>query len=90
MKSTENKESVLVLALAEHLLGKLSPGEQYRCGCDTEICFGATGIGHADVWHGFVDIMMTSSDHKPESIASVYLALNNEGPSPNKKMKTSG
>ena len=66
MKSTENKESVLVLALAEHLLGKLSPGEQYRvdstikgkcnngtekinnkckCGCDTEICFGATGIG---------------------------------------------
>ncbi|CAC5405537.1 unnamed protein product [Mytilus coruscus] len=110
MKSTENKESVLVMALAEHLFGKLSPGQQYvvdsrikdkgnncqekidnkcKCGCDTEICFGATGIGHADVWHGFVDIMMTSSDHKPESTASVYLALNDDGPSRNKKIKTS-
>ncbi|XP_076096435.1 uncharacterized protein LOC143067219 isoform X1 [Mytilus galloprovincialis] len=110
MNSTENKESVLVKALAEHLFGKLSPGQQYvvdstikykgnncqekinnkcKCGCDTEICYGATGIGHADVWHGFVDIMMTFSDQKPESTASVYLALNDDGPSRNKKMKIS-
>ncbi|XP_063430648.1 uncharacterized protein LOC134712739 [Mytilus trossulus] len=110
MKSTENKESVLVMALAEHLLGKLSPGQQYvvdsrikekgnncterinnkcHCGCDTEISFGATGIGNVDVWHGFVDIMMTSANHEPESTASVYLALNDDGPSRNKKMKTS-
>ena len=54
-----NKETILSMALAEHLLGKLSPGQSYvinsrmqgignckcSCGCGKTISIGSTGIG---------------------------------------------
>ena len=57
-----NSETEITVALAEHLLGKLSPGKSYtidarvkrkgrcRCGfdhCKSEPLFGSTGIGRS-------------------------------------------
>ncbi|XP_062581265.1 uncharacterized protein LOC134243062 [Saccostrea cucullata] len=65
-------ETDISITLAEHLLGKLAPGESYkidnkarerkncRCGCKVTPVFGGTGIGHEQVWHGFIDIVFSS------------------------------
>ncbi|XP_052692894.1 uncharacterized protein LOC128171201 isoform X1 [Crassostrea angulata] len=65
-------ETDISITLAEHLLGKLAPGESYkidnkarekkscRCGCKVTPVFDGTGIGHEQVWHGFIDIVFSS------------------------------
>ncbi|XP_061183614.1 uncharacterized protein LOC133191883 [Saccostrea echinata] len=65
-------ETDISITLAEHLLGKLAPEESYkidnkargkkncRCGCKVTPVFGGTGIGHEQVWHGFIDIVFSS------------------------------
>lgn len=80
-----NSETDITIALAEHLLGKLSPGKSYtidsrvkkkgkcRCGfshCKSDPGFGSTGIGHEEVWYGFIDIVFSSHGGIPETAAS--------------------
>lgn len=81
-----NSGTEITIALAEHLLGKLSPGKSYiidsgmkrkgkcECGFDhnSDPVFGCTGIGHEEVWHGFVDIILSSNGRIPETAASCF------------------
>nr|XP_022332267.1 uncharacterized protein LOC111129982 [Crassostrea virginica]XP_022332268.1 uncharacterized protein LOC111129982 [Crassostrea virginica] len=77
-------ETEIRVALAEHLLGKLAPGKSYvvdrrlkkkgKCRCGYDFCksnpvFGSTGVGHEEVWHGFIDIMFSSHYGVPETAA---------------------
>ncbi|XP_062597009.1 uncharacterized protein LOC134258459, partial [Saccostrea cucullata] len=71
------------VALAEHLLGKLSSDCTYvidhklatgkgtcKCGCEKLPHFGNTGIGHEAVWHGHIDVVFSSHlDQPPSDIA---------------------
>ncbi|KAK3090913.1 hypothetical protein FSP39_015683 [Pinctada imbricata] len=78
-------ETEITIALAEHLLGKLSPGKSYtidskvkkkgKCSCGFSHCksnpaFGGTGIGHEEAWHGFLDIIFHSHGGLPETAAA--------------------
>nr|XP_022288113.1 uncharacterized protein LOC111100476 isoform X3 [Crassostrea virginica] len=89
-----NSDTDTTIALAEHLLGKLSPGKSYiidsrvkrkgkcRCGfnhCKSDPVFGSTGIGHEEVWHGFIDIIFSSHAGIPETAASVVDSEDNVG-----------
>lgn len=80
-------ETEKLIALAEHLLGKLSPGKSYiidsgverkgKCGCGFDHCnsdpvFGSTGLGHEEVWHGSIDIILLSNGGIPETAASYF------------------
>ncbi|XP_061190886.1 uncharacterized protein LOC133199005 [Saccostrea echinata] len=69
-------ETDVTICLAEHLLGRLAPKESYqlnsmskgnicRCGCQKELTFSFTGIGHELVWHGFMDIIFLSHQGIP-------------------------
>lgn len=71
-------ETDITIVLAEHLLGKLAPGESYvidakaknkdkcKCGCGVYPAFESTGIGHEEVWHGHIDIILSSHGGIPE------------------------
>ncbi|XP_048740877.2 uncharacterized protein LOC125654832 [Ostrea edulis] len=84
-KSNSRRENEITVTLAEHLLGRLSPGQSYvinsraksretcSCGEDHENnpTYRNTGIGHEDVWHGFVDVVLENaiaSAEKPRVI----------------------
>lgn len=66
------------IVFAEHLLGKLAPGGSYiidantknkdtcRCGCGVYPAFESTGIGHEEVWHGHVDMVLSSQRGFPD------------------------
>lgn len=74
-----NKENIseveISVTLAEHLLKKLAPGQQYLvdngasvkpCSCGYAACrsdpkTGNTDIGHEDGWHGAIDIVLSDS-----------------------------
>ncbi|XP_062618530.1 uncharacterized protein LOC134280123 [Saccostrea cucullata] len=76
-------ETDISVALAEHLLGKLSSDCTYvidhklakgkgtcKCGCEKLPHFGNTGIGHEAVWHGHIDVVFSSHlDQPPSDIA---------------------
>lgn len=77
----------ITIALAEHLIGKLSPEKSYiidsgverkgKCGCGFNHCnsdpvFGSTGLGHEEVWHGSIDIILSSNGGIPETAASYF------------------
>nr|XP_034308692.1 uncharacterized protein LOC117683513 isoform X1 [Crassostrea gigas] len=80
-------EGEVAVTLTEHLLGKLAPGDSYvddgktrgkgqcLCGCNESPKYRSTGIGHEDVWHGFIDILFSSHTRIPESIATVTETL---------------
>lgn len=70
-------EADFTVTLAEHLFKLLAPGQHYVidkgsrgkgvCKCKSRICaqekhFGKTGIGHKDVWHGFIDLVLGSNE----------------------------
>lgn len=71
-------ETDLTIVLAEHLLGKLAPGGSYvidantknkdkcKCGCGVYPAYESTGIGHEEVWHGHVDMILSSHRGFPE------------------------
>ncbi|XP_062576008.1 uncharacterized protein LOC134237870 [Saccostrea cucullata] len=71
-KQTAPTETDITVAFAEHLLGRLAPGQSYiidykakkkgkcKCGCNVDPKFGSTGIGHEEVWHGHIDIIFSS------------------------------
>lgn len=89
--SNSNREMEITVALAEHLLGQLSPGQSYvidsrfnsngKCSCGEDHCkaspkYGSNGIGHEEVWHGSVDIILGSRDGvTPESSISSTVEL---------------
>lgn len=67
-----SRETHITVALSEHLLKPLSPGQfsildstmngkdKCQCGCMTEDLnkYGNTSIGNKDVWHGTLDIIL--------------------------------
>ncbi|XP_061163838.1 uncharacterized protein LOC133172986 [Saccostrea echinata] len=87
LQNGEVSDVEMTVALGEHLLGRLAPGQscvinskvngKERCSCQLDHCmkiakFGNTGIGHEAVWHGFVDIMFPSFESvEPECIATI-------------------
>lgn len=73
----KNSEADFTVTLAEHLFRLLAPGRHYVidkgargknvCQCNDPVCakeyhFGKTGIGHEDVWHGFIDLVLFSKN----------------------------
>ncbi|KAK3104072.1 hypothetical protein FSP39_024205 [Pinctada imbricata] len=102
MENCNAKEAVWTKAVAEHLLSHLAPTKVYhidvnmrrddldnKCACDREVNFGATGIGHSKVWHGYADIIISEKTDsqllQPVCMANVYISpddLNEEALSP--------
>ncbi|XP_052691850.1 uncharacterized protein LOC128169833 [Crassostrea angulata] len=89
--SKSTREIEITTALAEHLLGRLSPGQSYvidsrskakgKCSCGEDHCkaspeYGSNGIGHEEVWHGYIDIILGSHEGiTPESSISSTVEL---------------
>ncbi|CAC5409471.1 unnamed protein product [Mytilus coruscus] len=80
-KEEKSLDNHITIALADHLLGKLAPGNSYtidshlktsgKCRCAFDYCkqdsnFGCTGIGNVNAWHGFIDVL--SDPGSPESV----------------------
>ncbi|KAK3090154.1 hypothetical protein FSP39_009527 [Pinctada imbricata] len=79
----KSRDSDIAVALSEHLLARLAPGQSYvidqraqnrrRCSCGEIHCqshptYGSNGIGHEAVWHGFADVIFASDEGiHPES-----------------------
>lgn len=77
-KDKKYSEADFTVTLAEHLFKLLAPGQHYvidkgsrgksSCKCESDIGtqdnkhFGITGIGHKDVWHGFIDLVLGSNE----------------------------
>lgn len=77
-KDKKYSEADFTVTLAEHLFKLLAPGQHYvidkgsrgksSCKCASDIGtqdnkhFGITGIGHKDVWHGFIDLVLGSTE----------------------------
>ncbi|XP_076074814.1 uncharacterized protein LOC143045876 [Mytilus galloprovincialis] len=83
-KKEKSLDNDITIAFADHLLGKLAPGNFYtidshlktspkcRCGyahCKQDSNFGCTGIGNVNAWHGFVDVV--SNKGSPDSVGVV-------------------
>ncbi|XP_062580626.1 uncharacterized protein LOC134242536 isoform X2 [Saccostrea cucullata] len=79
-------ETDMKIAVAEHLLGKISTGctciidinklkdkGRCKCGCGMFPSFGYTGIGHKDVWHGHIDLILSSHHGLPSSDVAVKM-----------------
>ncbi|KAJ8303300.1 hypothetical protein KUTeg_019696, partial [Tegillarca granosa] len=88
-------ETNVTSALAEHLLSQLAPGQSYtidnnyknkpiycKCGCTAEIKYGNTGIGHEKVWHGHLDILLTSHEGIVNKTAVVTVSDINKNKKP--------
>ncbi|XP_061197458.1 uncharacterized protein LOC133205635 [Saccostrea echinata] len=85
IKHTPPTDTDFTIAVAEHLLGKLAPGQSYhidsrgkegnRCGCEVQPSYGNTGIGHEEVWHGHADIIFSPHHPENQSIAKCDLSL---------------
>lgn len=84
-----SSRSEITVALAEHLLGQLSPGQSYvidsrskaegKCSCGEDHCkagpeYGSNG--HEEVWHGYIDIILGSHEGiTPESSIASTIEL---------------
>ncbi|CAG2247481.1 CHD1 [Mytilus edulis] len=83
-KEEKSLDNHITIALADHLLGKLAPGNSYkidshlktsgkdRCAFDhykQDSNFGCTGIGNVNAWHGFIDVV--SNQGSPDSVGVV-------------------
>ncbi|XP_078340413.1 uncharacterized protein LOC111109526 isoform X4 [Crassostrea virginica] len=94
-------ETDISVAFGEHLLGLLAPGKTYRvdgrskgkrrcqCGCDAFPAFNNTGIGHEEVWHGYIDLVLPSCPSSYEdmpSIAKIVVQMDEEKHSKKRKL----
>lgn len=77
-------EADFTVTLAEHLFKLLAPEPHYvidkgsrgksLCKCNRDICeekqkyFEKTGIGHENVWHGFIDLVLVSNECDTEDL----------------------
>lgn len=76
-KDKKYSEADFTVTLAEHLFKLLAPERHYvidkgaggknSCKCSIDICekekhFGNTRIGHKDVWHGSIDLVLVSNE----------------------------
>ncbi|XP_052089997.1 uncharacterized protein LOC127726615 [Mytilus californianus] len=90
-KEAKSFDNHITIALADHLIGKLAPGNSYsidshlktsgKCRCAFDYCkqdsnFGCTGIGNVNAWHGFVDVL--SDPGSPESVGVVVATSDDE------------
>ncbi|XP_060084854.1 uncharacterized protein LOC132564195 isoform X1 [Ylistrum balloti] len=74
LPTSGNKETQIMVALAQHLFSQLVPGKEYEvdryakqlptkcgCGCKAKICAGNTSLGSERTWHGRVDILLNNT-----------------------------
>ncbi|XP_062597490.1 uncharacterized protein LOC134258906 [Saccostrea cucullata] len=106
LQNGEGSDVDLTVALADHLLGRLAPGQscvinskingKQQCSCQLDHCmktakWGNTGIGHEAVWHGFVDIMFPSFDCvEPDCIATTVYPVAAESRHTMKETRVNG
>nr|XP_022333863.1 uncharacterized protein LOC111130887 [Crassostrea virginica] len=97
-------ETDISVVFGEHLLGLLAPSKTYRvdgrskgkqccrCGCDAFPAFNNTGIGHEEVWHGYIDLVLPSyrSYEDMQSIAKIVVQMDEEKQSKKRKLDFDG
>ncbi|KAK3101965.1 hypothetical protein FSP39_007687 [Pinctada imbricata] len=107
IKTQTSKDTILSIALAEHLFSELASGYSYsidaraqgkgeiktcKCGCNKEVAYDATGVGHHMVWHGYVDVLF-HGNNSPMGAAKVVIDPLSDpggdyGPTSAKRLKT--